>query len=255
MPDQRSRTAPLLHFGRDPAAVERAGTEGGPRPLNVAHRGASEEAPENTLPAFERAIALSADAIEADVRLTADGHAVVLHDATLDRTTNASGRLRRISLEEVRRLDAGGGCRVPTVREVLELANGRVGVFLEIKDSAAVPATLEAISTAGMEQEVAIMAFSARTLQRARELGPGLVRVRLTRNRADTALSLSGGEEAALGARHRVLDERVVARCHRRGRPVLAWTADDERDLQRLVDMGVDAIVTNRPDRLRALRR
>jgi glycerophosphoryl diester phosphodiesterase len=245
--------APLLPLGQDPAAVERARTDGRRQPLNVAHRGASKEAPENTLPAFERAIALGASGIEADVRLTADGHAVVLHDTTLDRTTTGNGRLRGVSLEDLDGLDAGGGAAVPTVREVLELAHGRVGVFLEIKDFAAVPATLEAISATGMERDVAIMAFSQRTLQRAEALGPDLARVRLTRNRADTALSLRGNEGAALGARHRLLDRRLVQRCHRQGRAVLAWTADDEQDLRRLVNWGADAIVTNRPDRLASL--
>lgn len=110
------------------------------RPWVIAHRGATLEAPENTLAAFRWAIALGADLIELDVHQTADGHPVVIHDETVDRTTNGSGLVRDMTLREVRGLDAGSwlgvdfsGERVPTLSEVLELTAGQIGLAIEIK--------------------------------------------------------------------------------------------------------------------------
>lgn len=253
MPGQPSRPGLAHLFGARPDAVERDGTEGRRRVLNVAHRGASREAPENTLPAFERAIEASADAIEADVRVTADGHAVVLHDATLERTTEGRGRVGRLALAEVRALDAGGGARVPTVREVLDLARGRALVMLEIKVLAAVAPTIDAVTSAGMSERVALMAFSARSLRQARALAPQIPRVRLARNRAEATLALRSDPGSCLGARHRIVDAVLLERCLRAHRPVIAWTVDEERDLRRLIDLGVDALVTNEPRRLASL--
>lgn len=110
------------------------------RPWAIAHRGASLEAPENTVAAFRRAVELGADLIELDVHQTADGHVVVIHDETVDRTTNGSGFVQRMTLRELRRLDAGSwmgsdfaGVQVPTLREVLELTRGQAGLAIEIK--------------------------------------------------------------------------------------------------------------------------
>ena len=111
------------------------------RPLVFAHRGASEQSPENTLASFSLAIESGADGIEVDVRTTRDGHLIVMHDATVDRTTDGSGAVADLSLEAIRRLDAGGhvhprfaGQRVPTLREVLELVGDRADVLLDLKE-------------------------------------------------------------------------------------------------------------------------
>ncbi len=216
----------------------------------MAHRGASAERYENTLPAFELAIEHGADAIELDVRATRDGAAIALHDSTLDRTTDGTGRVRELTLAHVRALDAGAGAAVPTVAEVLDLARGRVKVMLEIKDAAALAPALRCVERGNVEHDVAVMAFSSSVLREARRRCPAVSRVRLSSNRVETAIRLRRPGEPALGAWHRMVDRDLVRRCHDRGRALLAWTADDERELRRLVGCGVDAVVTNRPNLL-----
>src|ERR1700741_1620591 len=124
------------------------------RVWNVAHRGASAERPENTLAAFELALEQGAAVIEADVRRTADGALLVLHDADLDRTTSGSGPLGQMGAEEARRLDAGGGPPIPTVAEVLELAGRRVRVNLDLKEIEVVEPAVRLVHQTGMVDRV-----------------------------------------------------------------------------------------------------
>lgn len=109
------------------------------KPGIVAHRGVVLAAPENTIPAIERAIALGCRAVEIDLRYTADGEIVLIHDETLERTTNGRGRLIEKTLAEVKKLDAGSGARVPTFREVIELARGRIELYLDLKEADPTP--------------------------------------------------------------------------------------------------------------------
>src|SRR5262245_34742321 len=130
-------------MGDDAAFARRAHdvSPAAPRPLRVAHRGASARAPENTLAAFREAIRLGADAIELDVQLSADGVPMVIHDLTVDRTTNGHGSVASFASRDLRRLDAGAwyssrfrGERIPTLEEALECARGRCGLNIEIKE-------------------------------------------------------------------------------------------------------------------------
>ena len=156
-----------------------------PGSVIVAHRGASAERPENTLAAFERAIEIGADAAECDVRLTADGAAVVLHDATVDRTTDGAGVVASMSAAEVRRLSAGDG-PVPMLADVLACLSGRIGAVVELKDlpgepghregSPVVDATLAAIDDTGFAGPLILISFDPGALARALELRPVLPR-------------------------------------------------------------------------------
>src|SRR5882672_9051969 len=163
------------------------------RPLRVAHRGASARAPENTLAAFAEAVRLGANAIELDVHLTADGVPVVIHDGTVDRTTNGRGDVGRMTLKDLRRLDAGAwfssrfrGERIPTLEEALEWARGRCGLNLEIKGpsgrrrtgaagaggAAGLPqvalAVARALRRTGFREPVIVSSFSPQALRAAR---------------------------------------------------------------------------------------
>src|ERR1051326_2126264 len=137
-------------------------------PLVIAHRGASRSEPENTLRAFELAIKLGAQMIELDLHATRDGQIVVIHDADLSHTTNLSGQVSELTLEEVRRADAGKGERVPTLEETLDLARGRVQLYLEIKDARAAAETLRMVRERGCQSEVLIASFD---LELMRQLG------------------------------------------------------------------------------------
>ena len=118
-------------------------------PLIIAHRGASADEPENTLLAFQRAIEQGAQMIELDLDQSADGHVIVMHDATLERTTNLRGRVAEMSLADIRQADAGKGELVPTLDEVLDLTLGKARLYLEIKEARAAANTIKAIRARG----------------------------------------------------------------------------------------------------------
>ncbi len=244
-------------------------------PLLIAHRGGSGLAPENTLPAFRRAVdAWAADMIELDVRATADGHCVVLHDPTVDRTTDGSGAVAEMTLEELRRLDAGyrfspdGGrtfpfrgreIRVPTVGEVLE-AVPDTRLTVEVKTAAAQRPLFEAIRRAGAEHRViaAAEADAART-EFGRYPGPTsasaneLRRLQLL-HRLHLGVLWSARPDVAqmpeFWRGRRILTPAFVRELHDHGVDVHVWTVNEPDDMHRLLDWGVDGLVTDRPDLL-----
>src|SRR5215831_14848652 len=138
-------------------------------PLVIAHRGASAYEPENTLRAFDLAIRQGAQMIELDLHVTCDNHVVVIHDPTLDHTTNLTGRVDRLTLAEVRRADAGKGERVPTLDETLDLTLGRVRLYLEIKDPRAAGETLRVIRARRCQDEVMLASFDLALMSRLGE--------------------------------------------------------------------------------------
>ncbi len=142
------------------------------KPGIVAHRGVTLEAPENTIPAIERAIALGISVVEIDPRYTKDGEVILMHDETLSRTTNGSGRVSERTLEEIRRLDAGSfysqkyaGTRVPTLREVLQLAKGRIQLYLDMKEPDPTP-VINLIRKADAKSYVYFRPYYYQTLKR-----------------------------------------------------------------------------------------
>lgn len=231
----------------------------GARPV-IGHRGASGECPENTVLAFDRALEQGADAIELDVRLTADGVPVVLHDATVDRTTDGMGAVATRTLAQLRQLDAGRGERIPTLAEVL----GRyptTPVVVELKDPAAGPAVARALDAAGAVGRALVGAFDHAALGAFREAP--FVRAASRRETAvfwaasRLGLAVPGGYRAfTIPERHRglpVADAALVHAARRRGKPVHVWTVDDPADARRLRALGVAGIITNFPARMRAL--
>lgn len=165
-------------------ALERPGTQR--RPWAIAHRGASLEAPENTLAAFRRAMNLGADLIELDVHQTADGELVVIHDETVDRTTGGSGAVGEMTLPEIRALDAGSwrgpdfaGERVPTLLSVLQLTRGHTGLAIEIKAGSGrypgiEPAIVRLLQITGRLDDVILISGDCRAIRRVRRLEPRL---------------------------------------------------------------------------------
>ena len=254
-------------------------TVGGEWPVNLAHRGASALAPENTIEAFRLAVEAGAGGLELDVHMTRDGHLVVIHDATVDRTTNGTGAVSEMTLEELRRLDAGHnfspdggptrpyrgrGVRVPTLGEVLREFPG-VAVNIEIK-----------AGTPGIEEKVLGVLREANALGRAlvvstphdivkrfRKVSGGHVstgasrweigvfyissRFRLER------LVRPAYDALQVPLRHRglpVVTPRFVRAAHARGVRVDAWTINQADEMRRLLDLGVDVIMTDRPGML-----
>ena len=223
-----------------------------PRPLIIAHRGASGAglAPENTLEAFRLALDLGAGLIELDVHRTKDGRIVVIHDATLDRTTNGSGAVRERTFEEILRVDAGHGNRVPSLFEALELARGKALVLVEIKPVDITADVVTAIREAEAALFVVLQSFHPEVVAEAFRLAPDIPRGLLIGKPGDLI-----GQATAVGAGmivpvYSMVTEELVIDTHLHGLGLWTYTVDDESDLLRMIQAGVDGIITNYPNRL-----
>jgi glycerophosphoryl diester phosphodiesterase len=246
------------------------------RPLLAAHRGGAAMWPENSLTAFRGAIALGVDALEFDVHLTADGEAVVIHDATLDRTTTGHGPVRSLTLERlqaVRLLDRSGAPTpdtVPTLAQVLELARPTsIAVLPEIKlDLARLPypdleqRVVTLLRAHGLVTRASVQSFDDGIVKRVRALEPA-VRTMLLVNRlrmttyastpADPVRWAVDAGAADLGIDFRLIDARLLAAARAASVRVAAWTVNADDDLRRMAALGVDLVMSDRPDRARQL--
>ena len=203
----------------------------------VAHRGAKRERPENTLPAFARAIELGADAIELDVHATRDGVVVVHHDPIVHGTPHA---IADLASRELRELDVGGA-PVPTLAEVLALAARRVTVYVEIKGAQIEEAVVEVVraSTASC----AIHSFDHAAVARVRQIAPEIPRGLLFEHRgADMIAALAAHDARDLWPEVSLVTRDLVERAHHAGRRVVAWTVNEIDDAARLAAIGVDAL-------------
>jgi glycerophosphoryl diester phosphodiesterase len=231
----------------------------------IAHRGNSVVAPENTLAAFEAAWRAGVDAIELDIHLAADGSVVVIHDDEVDATTDGSGEVGAMTLPELRALDAGSrfspafaGQLIPTLGETLMFfkRRPRTELLLELKgvwspDDAA--RVTSAIHAAGLDDRVVAQSFYPDTVAALRAVAPGLRRGALIERRHEGLVEICAGL-GVMACNPEVdlvlADPSLVAELHAAGLEVMVWTADDVEQWEALTALGVDAIITDRPDRL-----
>ena len=250
--------------------------------LVIAHRGGRGMGPENTLPLFREAVAAGADVLEMDVRLSADGVLVVHHDRRVRRTTGATGRVDSLTAAQLQALDAGfgwtrdgrsypfrgKGYRIPRLAEVLRAFPGqRMLIELKPRLRRAAEALCGEIRGAGMQYRVAVAGFDGGTVGAFRSLCP------------EVPTSAAGGEVIAWKALHllglgnlyapefalfavpervgrlRVVDRGFASRARERNLPVQVWTVNETEEMQRLIDLGVNGILTDRPGRLLELLR
>ncbi|WP_425955905.1 glycerophosphodiester phosphodiesterase [Xylanimonas sp. McL0601] len=233
-------------------------------PVVVAHRGNSAVAPQNTLAAFEAAWRADAAMIECDIQLTADGEIVVIHDDTVDATTDGRGEVAARTLAELRALDAGAwfspafaGARIPTLGEVLTFLSGRPGtdLLLELKDvwsPADAARVTAAVDAAGLGARVIVQSFYPQTVAALRDAAPHLRRGWLVERRHEPLLDICArlGVTTCNPSVEMVLADDELVQLHRAGLQVMVWTADDVAQWEALTAAGVDAIITDRPDRL-----
>lgn len=253
-----------------------------PSPWLVAHRGGSRIAPENTLAAFDRAAALGADAIETDVRLSRDGVVMVFHDEDTAALTGEPGTIEARTVAEIERLDAahgfstdggvsfplrGAGLRVPTFAEALRrYPRMRFNVDAKSEDPSLADAMAQVIRDARAEERVCVGSFFDAQAERLGALLPGVCRflpqdaatrhVLAAKSGAEPIGLPAGYDLADLPARMGelvVVDAPVLDHFHRLGIPVHVWTVDEEDEMRALLDLGVDGIVTDRPDVLAAV--
>jgi glycerophosphoryl diester phosphodiesterase len=246
------------------------------RPQVFAHRGGAALRPENTIAAFDHGLSCGADGLEFDVHLSRDGVVVIHHDATLDRTTDHRGPLAALTAAELARVDAGhnfvprgqsghppfrgAGCGIPTLREVLHrYRNIWIIIELKLNDPVLAHRTIDEVRAADAIHRVSLGSFGTRVLRAARTYEP---RIRTGSSREETRLALyrswcrwpvsnppfDAYQVPEFAGSTRVVSRRFVNHAHRCGIAVQVWTVDTESDITRLIDWGVDGIISDRPD-------
>lgn len=243
------------------------------RPQIFAHRGGCDLGPENTIAAFDIGMSTGADGLELDVHLSADGIVVVHHDRTLDRTTNGSGPVAARTADELARVDAGywfghGGeypfrgrrIGVPTLREVLARYRG-VPTIIEIKvyTAAMGEAVADEIRRAGAADYVCVAGYGLASASAARAALPGMAssaaqaEVRLAVYRSILRCPVRSAryqtyQVPEFAEATRIVSPRFIRHAHAAGLKVQVWTVDEESDMRRLLEWGVDGLISNRPD-------
>jgi glycerophosphoryl diester phosphodiesterase len=234
-----------------------------PSPMVFGHRGACALAPENTIPSFELAIEQGADAIELDVKLTADNQAVVIHDETVERTTDGKGFVNQLSLSEIKKLDAGkffnekfAGVRIPTLSEVFESLGKRILIDVELTNYFSptddlIPIVAAIVKNHQMQTQVFFSSFLPQNLDQIRQLLP----------HTPAALLCQGGSQGILARSAEFLNtspelihpnlsdvnQQFVKIEHERGRRINVYTVNKDADILRMRDLGVDGIFTDNP--------
>jgi glycerophosphoryl diester phosphodiesterase len=253
-------------------------------PVNFAHRGASARAPENTLEAFRLAVEAGAGGLELDVRMTRDGEVVVIHDATVDRVTDGSGAVAGMTLDEVRRFDAGysfspdggrtfpyrgRGVRIPTLAEIYEeFPDAYVNADIKEAQPEAEEAVLSVIKDAAAEGRTLVASTDHAVLRRFRKVSGGHISTGASRREIAAFYVLSrlhlealvspAYEALQVPVEHRgikLVTPRFVRAAHSRGVRVDVWTINDVAEMNQLLDLGVDVIMTDRPEVLESLLR
>ncbi|HEX6290839.1 MAG TPA: glycerophosphodiester phosphodiesterase family protein [Herpetosiphonaceae bacterium] len=232
-----------------------------PGPQVIGHRGAAGYAPENTMASFERGLSLGVDAIELDVHPTSDGELVVIHDPTLDRTTDGHGLVSAHTLAQIQQLDAGSwfdpafaGQRVPLFRDVMSWARGRTRVVIEIKQGPIFYPNVEelliaALDQTGMRDQVMVISFDHHSVRKFKQLAPDVPTGVLYAGRCINPVALACDAQAdALMPHWAMLTKEEVAAAHDAGLFIGPW-GGPEQNYEFIFATGVDAVIGDFPDR------
>jgi glycerophosphoryl diester phosphodiesterase len=224
--------------------------------LKIGHRGAKGQEPENTLVAFEKAIEMGADGIELDVHLSVDGHLIVIHDETIDRTTNGKGEVNQLTLEELKSFSIEDKHTVPTLNEVLDQVNKRCFVNIELKNQDTAEKVVQIIEHYISVKNWSlthfiVSSFDWNALQQVRFLNEKIQIGVLTETEIDLAISFTRFMNAeALHPDFQLLTKEYTAKIQEKGILVFPWTVNDKEDIQRMKSFKVDGIITDFLDRI-----
>jgi len=243
--------------------------------LIIAHRGASGQAPENTLAAVRLALEQKADMIEIDVFLTKDGHLVVIHDETVNRTTNGQGSIEMMTLAEAQKLDAGSwfsrqyqGEKIPTLNEVLQAVQGKAQLLIEIKKSGRNIAQKvnDLVKTYKANKWCVVQSFDPLVAKRLRELGSPLEHHQLVIGNFPLFLpyhyhkKLGKGKITqyqkvqAINSMYLFTTKNLIDKIHQQKQRIFVWTVNRPKDMRKLLQMGVDGLITNFPAKAREVK-
>ncbi|NKE06903.1 glycerophosphodiester phosphodiesterase [Mesobacillus selenatarsenatis] len=232
----------------------------------VAHRGAAGYAPENTIAAFDKGLEMKADYIEIDVQRSKDGELVVIHDTTVDRTTDGTGKVGELTLEELRSLDAGSfkgeqfaGEKIPTFEEILERYQGKIGILIELKAPELYPGIEEAVAQELKERnldkpqndKIIIQSFNFESMKKMDVLLPKVPIGVLTYSglhTTDAALQEFAKYADLFNPSYGLVSKELVDKVHSLGMEIQSWTVRSPEAAQFLIDMKVDGIITDYPD-------
>ncbi|MGH7885402.1 MAG: glycerophosphodiester phosphodiesterase [Thermodesulfobacteriota bacterium] len=216
----------------------------------IAHRGASYYEPENTILSFQKAINQGAAIIEFDVRKTLDGNLVVLHDSKVDRTTNGKGLIKNMNLSEINQLDAGKGEKIPTVREVFELFKDKVKFVVELKEEDTEELVLDLIYEFNLMKDVILVSFRKKVLKKIKTLDSNIITGLITLTGFGCVKSAVGFDCNAVASHAYFANKNRVEDAHQNNLLFFCWTVDDKKTALKLKELGVDGLITNKPDLL-----
>lgn len=235
-----------------------------PIPAVFAHRGVSAQAPENTLAAFQLALDQNVDGIELDVRMSADGQVVVIHNSTIDHTTNGKGAVRKLSFHNLREFDAGSwfspefaGERIPSLDEVLNLVEDKLITNIELKSYGfpgdQLPKKVsEIVKRHGLGKRIMVSSFRPLTLFKIKKLMPdvpiGLLM--FPEIRGAIVMMIFGGSKKffSINPHFSSFTPKMLQQVKIKGKKVIAHTVNESEDIRRLFDMGIDGIITDNPE-------
>jgi glycerophosphoryl diester phosphodiesterase len=237
------------------------------KPLCIGHRGAAHDAPENTIPSFVKALEVGAETVELDVHRTRDGVLVCMHDGTVDRTTDGTGKVADFDLDGLKQLDAGSwmgeefaGTRVPTLREALDCICPRAACAMEIKAKGIEDDVVRVVREADAWDRVLPISFHDEVLRKLHGLAPELptgliVGGEAADDRREQALELirrcRRADASLLSACFPLVTPELIAECRLRGVCLWVWTLDAEPPMRAMMNAGIGGITSNRPDMLR----
>ncbi|MBI2176061.1 glycerophosphodiester phosphodiesterase [Candidatus Woesearchaeota archaeon] len=221
----------------------------------IGHRGAAFLEPENTLRGFRKAIELGVDYVEFDIHRCKSGELVVIHDETVDRTTNGKGYVAELTLQQLKRLDAGKGEQIPTLQEAIDCCRGKVKMQIEIKAAGIEEDLVAASNGNSIAEEAIVISFYHDFIKKVKEIAAaGKIGIRtgalIVGNPVNAAEVVKAAKADFLSANQSFTDERMVNDLRKAGLGITVWNCDTERDIKRLAALEVDMIGSNRPDLL-----
>ncbi|MEW8506875.1 MAG: glycerophosphodiester phosphodiesterase family protein [Candidatus Thiodiazotropha sp.] len=221
--------------------------------VRIAHRGGAGHAPENTLSAIERSLAFGVDYIEIDLQLTKDGRLVVIHDKRVDRTTNGDGYVSELNLEYLRSLDAGNGEHVPLFSEVLELVGEHAGIMIEMRSRNIAGKLVEQVCNAGTDVPVIYASFLHSELISLRAIDSSAVTMALLEGVPIGGAQFAEAAHAShVGLGFDSITPEFVDTLHLKGLQVYVYTLNHPSDIELALEMGVDGIISDYPERIRS---
>jgi len=232
--------------------------------LNIAHRGCSSLYPENTLSSFRKALEIGVDGIELDVRFTKDKEIVIIHDPSVDRTTNGKGRVSELTLKQIKKLSIierkSGRLtqeRIPLLKEVIDLIKNKTTLWIEMKEEGGEEEIIKLLEREGVINNVVLISFNPQSLKKVKEIDPLISTGIIVGNTRGTS---SNFLERVLGCYAEIVDmeqkfinEEIVKVTHSHGRMVGVWTVNERKKMKKFIEMGAEVLTTDYPQVLKEL--